>query len=74
MAFGRGNNVQWVYANCSSWIPLDHRAQVQLEQLWASNSSYWIQSDSFRGPLYADLGQMCIVYNGMAYTIARRRS
>ncbi|KAI8891320.1 hypothetical protein K501DRAFT_166692 [Backusella circina FSU 941] len=75
MGFRRGPRVQWVYANGSSWVSLDPRAQAQLEQLWSINSSYWIQSDNFnfKGPLYADIGQMCIVYNGMTYTIARRR-
>jgi hypothetical protein len=69
----RSNRVQWVYANGSMWVPLDARAQSQIEQLWSTNSSYWVQSDShnFRGPIYVDIANMCLVHNGIAYSIAR---
>jgi hypothetical protein len=69
----RSNRVQWVYGNGAIWVPLDARAQTQIEQLWSTNLSYWVQSDdrNFRGPIYVDIANMCLVHNGIAYTIAR---
>ncbi|KAI8891313.1 hypothetical protein K501DRAFT_166463 [Backusella circina FSU 941] len=69
-----GRRIQWVYANGSEWIPLDPRAQYHIEQLWNTNSSYWIQSDSrnFNGPIYVDISNMCLLFNRNAYSIARQ--
>ncbi|KAI8886860.1 hypothetical protein K501DRAFT_176797 [Backusella circina FSU 941] len=66
-------SAQWVYANGSSWIVLDNLAQNYIEGLWSRNSSNWIQSNSFRKPVYVDTAQMCLIIDGIAYTIARRK-
>lgn len=64
-------SVQWVYANGCSWITLDPVAQSQIESLWHQNGANWIQSQSFQCPVYADIGQMVLMCNGLSYTIAR---
>jgi hypothetical protein len=66
------STIQWVYANGSSWIVLDPLAQQHIEYLWSQNASNWIQTRSFRAPVYVDVSQMCLVEGGMSYTIARR--
>ncbi|KAI8069089.1 uncharacterized protein B0P05DRAFT_551534 [Gilbertella persicaria] len=67
-------SIQWVYANGSSWVTLDSLAQSHIESLWSHNSSSWIQSQSFRCPVYVDIGQMMLMCNGTCYSIARRRA
>lgn len=66
--------VQWVYANGCSWVTLDATAQQDIESLWEFNASNWIQSRSFRSPVYVDISQMLLMCDGMSYSIARRRS
>jgi hypothetical protein len=65
-------SIQWVYANGSSWITLDPLAQRHIESLWSHNASNWIQTTSFRYPVYVDVSQMCLVMGGYSYAIARR--
>lgn len=67
-------SVQWVYANGCNWVTLDAIAQRHIENLWAKNSSSWIESTSFRGAVYIDIDQMLLLCNGMSYSIARRRT
>ncbi|GAN05113.1 hypothetical protein MAM1_0082c04582 [Mucor ambiguus] len=67
-------SVQWVYANGCNWVTLDSVAQQHIENLWSLNSSSWIQSQSFKGPVYIDIDQMLLLCNGTAYSIARRRT
>lgn len=67
-------SVQWVYANGCNWIALDITAQKHIESLWSHNASSWIESRSFPTAVYVDISQMCLLCNGMSYTIARRRS
>jgi hypothetical protein len=66
-------SVQWVYANGSSWVTLDALAQNQIESLWSHNGSNWIQTSSFGTPVYVDISHMCLLSQGISYTIARRR-
>jgi hypothetical protein len=58
----------------SEWVPFDGTTQGHIEHLWASNSSYWIPSTdrNFDGPMYIDFAYMCLIHDGIAYTIARR--
>lgn len=63
---------QWVYANGSQWLTLDLTTQMHLEALWRNNAASWISSQSFHGPVYADLSMMVLVCNGYQYSIARR--
>lgn len=65
--------VQWVYANGCNWVTLDAVAQKHIESLWSHNTSSWIQSQSFRCPVYIDIDQMVLMCNGIAYSIARHR-
>lgn len=65
--------VQWVYANGSSWITLDKYAQSQIETLWSRDASSWIDSPSFRGPVYVDTSEMVLMVDGLQYVIARRK-
>lgn len=67
-------SVQWVYATGSSWVTLDQSAQSQIETLWKRDASNWINSSSFRGPVYVDTSEMILMYAGYSYAIARRRS
>lgn len=67
-------SVQWVYANGSAWVALDASTQQYIESLWTQNTSSWIQSQLFHSPVYIDIDQMSLIYNGMSYTIARRRA
>jgi hypothetical protein len=62
---------QWVYANGCNWVTLDDVTQYHIETLWNQNGSNWIQSKSFHCPVYVDIGQMVLVCNDQAYTIAR---
>ncbi|KAI9362745.1 hypothetical protein BD770DRAFT_381687 [Pilaira anomala] len=64
--------VQWVYANGSTWVTLDVNAQYQIETLWTRDASSWIDSASFRGPVYVDTSEMVLMFGGLSYTIARR--
>jgi hypothetical protein len=65
--------VQWVYANGSYWVTLDRNAQTQIETLWSRDASSWIDSTSFRGPVYVDTSEMVLMYGGLSYVIARRK-
>ncbi|GAN09434.1 hypothetical protein MAM1_0267d08961 [Mucor ambiguus] len=64
--------VQWVYANGSTWVTLDLSAQYQIESLWSRDASSWINSDSFRGPVYVDTSEMVLMFGGLSYVICRR--
>jgi hypothetical protein len=66
--------IQWVYANGCNWVTLDALAQSHIESLWSSCGSSWIQTRSFRSPVYIDISQMLLMCNGTAYSIARRRT
>lgn len=68
--------VQWVYANGSCWVAVDKIAQKQIECLWNTNGSDYITCTSLSptGVVYVDIPQMVMLYNGYAYTIARRRT
>ncbi|KAI8641880.1 hypothetical protein BD408DRAFT_417559 [Parasitella parasitica] len=66
-------SVQWVYANGCNWVILDSVAQKHIENLWSLHFSSWIQSQSFKCPVYIDIDQMLLLCNGTAYSIARRR-
>ncbi|KAI8988568.1 hypothetical protein BDF20DRAFT_813445 [Mycotypha africana] len=68
------SSVQWVYANGCNWVVLDALAQQHIESLWSQNGASWIQSRSFRAPIYVDISQMVLLCNGTSYTIARRRT
>lgn len=65
--------VQWVYATGSAWVTLDRNAQSQIETLWSRDASSWIESSSFRGPVYVDTSEMLLMSAGLSYAIARRR-
>lgn len=64
--------VQWIYANGSSWVSLDILAQQQIEQLWANHNSAWINCRTFPGGAYVDFDTMEIKFNDYVYAIARR--
>jgi hypothetical protein len=66
--------VQWVYSNGSCWVALDSVAQNHIESLWSLNSSSWILSKSFPGPVYIDIDEMVLVCDGVSYKIARHRT
>ncbi|KAI9362208.1 hypothetical protein BD770DRAFT_316646 [Pilaira anomala] len=62
---------QWIYANGSQWFSLDIKTQQQIEQLWASYNSNWINCPTFQGIAYVDFDAMQIKFNNYGYTIAR---
>lgn len=64
--------IEWVYANGSAWVLLDPETQVVIESLWMRDQAAWINSQSFKGPIYVDTTAMSITYGSYYYTIARR--
>ncbi|ORE11452.1 hypothetical protein BCV72DRAFT_326280 [Rhizopus microsporus var. microsporus] len=64
--------IQWVYANGSIWTIFDKNTQQQIEALWSKHTSGWIQSSSFRGPVFVDTTQMVLIADGYSCAIARR--
>ncbi|KAI8069088.1 uncharacterized protein B0P05DRAFT_194842 [Gilbertella persicaria] len=68
------STIKWAYANGSNWVILDNQAQDNIERLWASNSSNWINSQMFRKPVYVDIPHMMLLCDGVSYSIARYRA
>lgn len=64
--------VDWVYASGSAWVSFDPATQRLIETLWTRDQATWINSQSFRGPIYVDTSDMVIMYGNYSYTIARR--
>jgi hypothetical protein len=62
---------QWVYTNCSSWVPLDMATQSDIEALWSRNAANWIRSTTFTSFVYVDISQIVLLHNFDSYTIAR---
>lgn len=62
---------EWVYASGSAWISFDPETQKVIESLWTRDQATWINSQSFRGPVYVDTSEMVIMYGSYSYTIAR---
>jgi hypothetical protein len=62
---------QWVYANGSYWVPLDIRAQRNIEALWSRNAANWIYTTIFPSPVYVDISQMVLIHGDFSYAIAR---
>ncbi|KAI9359884.1 hypothetical protein BD770DRAFT_342577 [Pilaira anomala] len=61
----------WVYASGSAWVSFDEATQKLIETLWRSDQATWINSQSFRGPVYVDTSEMVVLYGSYSYTIAR---
>lgn len=61
----------WVYASGSAWVSFDEATQKLIETLWRSDQATWINSRSFRGPVYVDTSEMVVLYGSYSYTIAR---
>jgi hypothetical protein len=64
--------VEWVYATGSAWVSFDSATQVMIETLWTREAATWINSQTFRGPVYIDTSEMVVMYGSYSYTIARR--
>ncbi|KAI8883078.1 hypothetical protein K501DRAFT_250297 [Backusella circina FSU 941] len=65
------SDFQWVYSSGLVWVNLDENTQSQIENLWSSDTSNWIASEAFPGPVYVDTSLMVMVINKTSYTIAR---
>lgn len=68
------SSIQWLYSSGQNWVYLDSNSQKQIEQLWSYNRASWINSESFKGPIYVDTSLMTLIYNGYAYSLARLRN
>lgn len=68
------NTGKWVYAKDANWIQLDEITQECIEILWVRNHSSYIESPSFKEPVYIDISQMVLVTDNYQHTIVRRQS
>ncbi|KAI8051805.1 hypothetical protein BDF21DRAFT_404324 [Thamnidium elegans] len=53
--------LRWYISIGSSWLPLDDLSARNVEYCWSRNHSQYINSGTFRGPVYVNLDRMSIV-------------